>query len=178
MTAAPDRCEPLIRPAAQWYAVQTRYRFESRVAAHLQAKGLETFLPRLEEIHRWSDRRKAVGVSLFPGYVFVRLGSCASAVRMKVLRTQGVQDFVTFRGEAIPIPSKQIEDLQLLLAHNIPCALHAFLKIGQRVRIRGGCLDGLQGVLEHNRGKNLVISIDCIQRAIAIKIEGYELEPV
>jgi len=177
MTAAPDRCEARILPVAQWYAVQTRYRFEKKVTAHLQSKGMETFLPRLDEIHRWSDRRKAVEIPLFPGYVFVRLGP-SSGSRMKVLRTQGVRDFVTFRGAAAPIPAKQIEDLQLLLAHKVPCALHAFLKIGQRVRIRGGCLDGLEGILERSGDKNLVISIECIQRSVAVKIEGYELEPV
>ena len=86
--------------------------------------------------------------------------------------------FVTFCGDAIPIPSKQIEDLQRLLSQKVPCSLHAFLKIGQRVRIRGGCLDGLEGILEQSGQKKLVISIECIQHSVAIQIEGYELELV
>jgi hypothetical protein len=49
---------------------------------------------------------------------------------------------------------------------------------GQRVRIRGGCLQGLEGVLlQHEEGK-LVISIESIQRSLAIEIKGYELELV
>jgi hypothetical protein len=48
--------------------------------------------------------------------------------------------------------------------------------VGRRVRIRGGCLDGLEGILEQNQEKSLVISIESIQRSVAIKIEGYELE--
>ena len=86
--------------------------------------------------------------------------------------------FVTFCGDAIPIPSKQIEDLQKLLSQKVPCSLHAFLKIGQRVRIRGGCLDGLEGILEQSGRTKLVISIECIQHSVAIQIEGYELELV
>jgi transcription antitermination factor NusG len=177
VAAASDRLVLQTFEAAQWYAIQTRYRFERRVAAQLQNKEVETFLPLLEEIHRWSDRQKSVEVPLFSGYVFVRLFP-SSASRLSVVRTEGVMGFVTFRGDATPIPSKQIEDLQRLLSQKVPCSLHAFLKIGQRVRIRGGCLDGLEGILEQSGRKHLVISIECIQRSVAIQIEGYELELV
>jgi transcription antitermination factor NusG len=97
---------------------------------------------------------------------------------MRVLHTEGVIRFVTFNGEATPIPSSQIEHLQMLLAQKVPCALHAFLKAGCRVRVRGGCLDGLEGIFEQGGQKNLVISIESIQRSLAITIEGYELELV
>jgi transcription antitermination factor NusG len=83
---------------------------------------------------------------------------------------------ISFRGAPIPIPAKQIDDLQKLLAQKVPCSLHAFLKVGQAVRIRGGCLDGLEGILAQRGDKNLVISIESIQRSVAITIEGYELE--
>lgn len=62
-----------------WYAVQTRYRCETRIAAQLQSKGIETFLPLLNETHRWSDRQKTVSVPLFAGYLFVRLHPLAPA---------------------------------------------------------------------------------------------------
>lgn len=181
MTTYPDRLmpEPLKAESASsdpWYVVQTRYRFETRIAAQLQSKGVETFLPLLNETHRWSDRQKAVSFPLFSGYVFVRLPLSAS-LRTSVLRTEGVMRIVNAHGDASPIPSRQIDDLRRLLAQKVPCALRAFLKVGQRVRIRGGCLDGLEGILAQSREKSLVISVECIQQAVAITIEGYELEP-
>ncbi len=160
-----------------WYVVQTRFRCETRIAAQLQSKGIETFLPVLNETHRWSDRQKTVSLPLFAGYVFVRLHPSAPA-RARVLRTEGVMGFVHAHGDASPIPSRQIEDLRRLLAQKLPCALRAFLQVGQRVRIRGGCLDGLEGVLAESSQKTLVISIECIQRSVAVTIEGYELELV
>jgi transcription antitermination factor NusG len=177
MRAVLARLEPVIEEVPQWYAIQTRYRFERKVVANLQAKSVEVFLPLREELHRWSDRQKVVEIPLFSGYVFVHLGLSTES-RIEVLRTEGVIGFVSFHGEATPIPSKQIENLRRLLSHKVPCSLHAFLKVGQRVRIRGGCLDGLEGILEQSGQKNLVISIDCIQRSVAVKIEGYELELV
>ena len=177
MMASPALLAPQTLEAAQWYAILTRYRFEKKVIAHLANKGVETFLPLLEEIHRCSDRRKALQIPLFPGYAFVWLSlSCPS--RLEVLRTEGVLRFVAFGGDTNPVPAKQIEDLKKLLSHKVPCSLHAFLTLGRQVRIRGGCLDGLEGILEQNEEKSLVISIESIQRSVAIKIEGYELELV
>ena len=160
-----------------WYAIQTRYRFEKKVAAQLQSKSVETFVPLRGEIHRWSDREKVVPVPLFSGYVFVHLQT-SLASRLAVLRTEGVISFVNLHGAPIAIPGKQIEDLRQLLSQKVPCSLHAFLKVGQRVRIRGGCLDGLEGILEENRQRTMVISLECIQRSVAIEIAGYELDLV
>jgi transcription antitermination factor NusG len=182
MTACPNRWLPEAHEdepfsTTPWYVVQTRYRFESKVASQLQGKGVEVFLPLLNQTHRWSDRQKIISVPLFSGYVFVRWQPSAPS-RTPVLRTEGVMGFVQVHGDASPIPARQIDDLRSLLAQKLPCTLHAFLKVGQRVRIRGGCLDGLEGILAQSSQKTLVISIECIQRSVAVTIEGYELEPV
>lgn len=76
------------------------------------------------------------------------------------------------------MPRKQIEDLQLLLQQKGSFSLHSFVHAGQRVRIREGCLRGLEGILVQNERNKLVISIQCIQRSLAIEIQGYEVELV
>ena len=87
MTAIPNHLAPQSLEGLPWYAIQTRYRFERKAAAQLQNKGIETFLPVIEESHRWSDRQKVISVPLFSGYVFVRLEP--SSARATVLRTEG-----------------------------------------------------------------------------------------
>jgi transcription antitermination factor NusG len=160
---------------AQWFAVQTRYRFEKRVVAQLNHKSCEVYLPLLTEHHTWSDREKVVTTPLFPGYAFVHIGQ-SHVARQAVLQTAGLLGFVSFGGTVMAVPPKQIEDLQLLLQKKGLFSLHAFVHTGQRVRIRGGCLHGLEGVLvQHEKGK-LMISIESIQRSLAIEIRGYELE--
>jgi transcription antitermination factor NusG len=161
----------------QWFAVQTRYRFEKKVMAELHRKECEAYLPMLTEHHTWSDRQKVVTIPLFPGYAFVHIDQSRDA-RQAVLHTAGLIGFVRFGGIMAAVPPKQIEDLQLLLRENGLFSLHSFVKAGQRVRIRGGCLHGLEGVLmQHEEGK-LVISIESIQRSLAVEIKGYELELV
>jgi transcription antitermination factor NusG len=159
----------------QWFAVHTRYRFEKKVAAQLNRKSCEVYLPLLSEHHTWSDREKLVTTPLFPGYAFVHIDR-SHVARQAVLQTVGLIGFVSFGGTVVAVPPKQIEDLQLLLQENGLFSLHAFVHAGQRVRIRGGCLHGLEGMLvQHEKGK-LVISIESIQRSLAIEIKGYELE--
>ena len=86
--------------------------------------------------------------------------------------------FVAFGGEMIPIPDKQIEDVRLLLSRDVACTEHPYIKIGQRVRIRGGFLDGIEGILTSTRGdKTLVISVEPIQRSIAVSIADFDIEP-
>ena len=47
------------------------------------------------------------------------------------------------------------------------------------MRVRGGSLDGVEGILTAFNGhKGLVITIDGIQRSLAVRIEGYDVDVV
>jgi transcription antitermination factor NusG len=99
--------------------------------------------------------------------------------RYRVLNVGGVFGFVGVRGEGIAIPDEQIEAVRALVTEQLPWSSHPFLKIGQRVRIRGGSMDGVEGILVARNGdRTLVVSVDAIQRSIAVRIEGYDVEPL
>jgi transcription antitermination factor NusG len=162
---------------ANWYAVQTRARNEKAISERLQEQGLTTFLPLVTEVRRWSDRKKKVELPLFSCYVFVKLVAGSNDERMRVCRTNGVFRIVSMRGEAIPIPDEQIEALRSVVSQQVPWVEHPFLKIGQRVRIRGGSLEGVEGMLlSRNGDRTLIISVDAIQRSLAVRVEGYDVE--
>jgi transcription antitermination factor NusG len=159
----------------QWFAIEIRHRFEKKVVAQLDGKGFRNYLPVLTEQHSWSDRPKKITYPLFPGYAFVSADE-SRASGQAILQTNGVIRFVTFAGIAAAIPNKQIDDLQLLLKQKGKFSLHPFVRSGQRVRIREGCLRGLEGILMQNDKNKLVISIQSIERSLAIEIQGYEIE--
>jgi transcription antitermination factor NusG len=161
----------------QWFAVETRHRFEKKVAAQLDHKGFPVFLPLYAENHQWSDRQKTVTTPLFPGYAFVQLDRSRSSWQA-VLRTVGLLRFVSFGGAVTGVPLKQIEDLRLLLQEGGRFSLHPFVRAGQRVRVRGGCLHGLEGILLGKEKEKLVLSIPSIQRSLSIEVHGYQLELV
>lgn len=171
---------PAVDSTAQlsWYALRTRPRHEKRVHTELQTKSVDCYLPLVDERHTWSDRQKIVKVPLFPGYVFTRIHNDISH-RTLILRTTGVLGFIGVRGIGTAIPEEQIQAIQSVLEAKIPHFSHPFLDVGKKVRIIGGSLDGIQGIIiSRNRDASLVISIELIQRSIAIRVFGYDLEPI
>ena len=161
-----------------WYAVQTRARHEKTVEQRLLERGVATFLPLVREVHRWSDRKKTVQIPLFNCYLFAKLAP-TNVDRLRVLRVDGVLGLVGARSEGTPIPDEQIDAVRTLVEERMPWSPHPFLKIGQRVRIRGGAMDGLEGILTSRNGNRaLVISVDAIQRSLAVSVEGYNVEAV
>jgi len=162
----------------KWFAVQTRARHEKVVAQRLCDEGVVTFLPLVRQVHRWSDRRKTVELPLFSCYVFAKLAP-RNEERLRVLLVDGVLNFVGPRGQGIPIPEDQIDSVRKLVQEQLPFCSHPFLKVGQRVRIRSGALDGVEGILVSRSGEStLVVSVDAIDRSLAVRIEGYDVEPI
>jgi transcription antitermination factor NusG len=161
-----------------WYAIHTMPRHEKRIAVHLQGKRVCTFLPMLQQNHRWTDRRSKVEVPMFSCYVFVRMFETVEE-RLNVLRTPGVFGFVGSERQGTPIPDEEIENLRTAITGKIPCLVHPFVSAGKRVRIRGGALDGVEGILMGQGGEqSVVVSVELLRRSVSIRVEGYDIEAV
>jgi len=159
-----------------WFAVQTWPRYEKKVASELVKKNVVVFLPLRKEAHRWSDRKCTVELPLFPSYLFVQLNTSLEA-RIPVLRTNGVGQLVGARTTGSPIPESEIESVRALLTRGIPFDNHPFLSVGQRVRIRSGSLQGVEGILvEKNNDLSLIVSVQIIQRSLSVRVTGYQIE--
>src|SRR5215471_14663843 len=78
-----------------WFATYTYPRHEHAVADVLTHKGVEVFLPTVQKISQWKDRRVKLQVPLFPGYVFTRM--CVDE-RVKVLSVPSVIRILSCRG--------------------------------------------------------------------------------
>ncbi|HTR68159.1 MAG TPA: UpxY family transcription antiterminator [Terriglobales bacterium] len=161
----------------RWYAVKTKPRHEKKVALDLDAKGITTFLPLHATVRQWSDRKQTVELPLFANYIFTKIAP-EHGSRVPVLRTMGVLGFVGSQGMGTPIPEEQIAAVQAILQQRVPFNHSPFMNIGQTVRIRGGSLDGVTGILlAQNGDRSLLVSIELIQRSLAIRVEGYRVEP-
>jgi transcription antitermination factor NusG len=157
-----------------WFAVYTASNHEKRVAQHLSGKQIETFLPLYSVTKRWKNRTTAkVDLPLFPGYVFARI---RPTERIRVLEVPMVYSIVGNRHEPAAVPDTEIERLRALLqerqAYPFP-----YLKVGNRVRIRSGAFAGLEGIVVRTYGRlSVVLSVDMIQKSVAVHVEADELE--
>ena len=160
-----------------WYAVRTRPRHEKKVASELIEKGIKIYLPLVTQVRRWSDRRKVVQLPLFSCYAFV-YSVLDLRLRVTIYGISGALGFVGPNNQGIPIPDVQIENIRTLMAGDVPLTPYPSLKVGQRVRVRGGVLDGIEGILSTKGDRRLVISVDSINASFSIDLEGYDVEPV
>lgn len=155
--------------APAWFALYTRCRHEKAVAQVLTGKGIETFLPLYKAAHLWKDRVKELFLPLFPNYVFV-LGSAGE--RGAILSTPGVYDFVRLGVLPAPIPHKEIEAVRRAVDEGLRTEPHPFLKSGDRVRVKSGPLEGLEGILARKKGfYRLILSVELLVRSVAVEVE-------
>ncbi len=160
----------------EWYPLQTRYQCEKRVDVALRKEGFESFAPTCLEERRWSDRTKFVETPLFPGYTFVRM-EAAPELLIKVLRLPGLVRFVTCGRDLVPVPGPEMDAVRALAAGSIGITPGPFPAVGERVRIRGGCLEGVEGVLTvHSDNREIVISVGAIQRSLKVQLGSYRVE--
>lgn len=161
---------------AHWYAVYTCANHERRVAEQLGLREIEHFLPQYESVRKWKDRRVKLQLPLFPGYVFVQM---ELAKRMGVLQVPGVARLVGFDGQPAVVPEADLLKVREFLSQGFRAEPHRMLKIGKRVRVTGGPLTGMEGIVVRRRnGKRLVISFALIQQAMAVEVAGEDLEVV
>lgn len=140
----------------KWHAVYVKSRAEKKSLAELIRRGIEAYLPLQVSKRQWSDRVKIVEEPLLRGYLFVRV---SYREYVEVLKVSGVMAFISFGNEPAKIPEKQINDLKLFL-EKVNSAVHVTnenIAKGQKVRVVGGALAGIEGEISEVRGKKRIV---------------------
>ncbi|MGO9950873.1 MAG: UpxY family transcription antiterminator [Dissulfurispiraceae bacterium] len=161
----------------KWYVVHVRSRHEFSVKERLLKSGIEAFLPIVERLSQWKDRKKLVSFPLFPGYLFINL-HITSHEKLDVIKTPGVVRFIgQTPGEPEPVPDEQILYLKRLVESKVAIDPYPYLKEGNKVRIKSGPLAGVEGILVERKGMHhLVLSVDILRQGVSINIEASVVE--
>jgi transcription antitermination factor NusG len=161
---------------SRWYAVRTHARHEKRVRDHLEARNIGVFLPLYEQVHRWKNGcRVRVELPLFPTYLFVEMDF---RHRARVLEIPGAISFVGTSCGPSPVCEVQIQALRTSL-HLRKCEPHAYLVVGQKVRIVTGPLASLTGILvRKNAALRVVLALDEIMQGVSVEVDADETEAV
>jgi transcription antitermination factor NusG len=162
--------------SANWFAAYTQSHHEKRVAWHLAARQIESFLPLYAARHRWKNRCEMnLELPLFPNYVFVHIDP---RERVRVLEVPGIQSLVGFGRTLAPLPRFEIEALRSGLGQR-KIEPHLYLVIGERVRIKAGPMQGLEGVLVRKKNNfRVVLALDAILQSVAVEVDADDLERV
>jgi transcription antitermination factor NusG len=157
-----------VRQPLRWYALYLRSRHEKAVDVRLREKGIETYLPMVEEIRQYSDRKKIVLEPLFRGYLFVRtdLGD-----KVPILQTGGVVRFVGIGLKASPIPDKQIGWIRIAGGDPSRIKREPYWVAGERVRVIAGPFAGIEGLIVTLKDSmRVVLSVECIGQSVSVEV--------
>jgi len=161
--------------STQWYAAYTTPRHEKHVSELLAEKRIETFLPLYQAARQWKKSRPVVlELPLFPTYVFVHI---ARNERAAVLRMPSVLSIVGSKKEPWPLSDFEIDTLRRGVQTQ-KIEPHPYLKVGERVRIKSGVMNGIEGILERRKNEcRVVLTLDTIMRSVAVEVDASDLEP-
>jgi transcription antitermination factor NusG len=151
-----------------WYALYVRSRFEKVVSRSLQGKGYEEYLPLFRMKRPWSDRTKEIELPLFPGYVFCKFNL---PDRLPVLMIPGVYGIVSFGESAMAVDPGELDAVRSVLRSGSTFEPWPFLQVGPEVWVVSGPMTGTRGMVTRVRdGDRLVISVQALQRSVAVEI--------
>jgi transcription termination/antitermination protein NusG len=164
---------------ASWYAVWTHGHCEQLVHDQLVGKGFLAFLPKVDVWSRRRGVRRLVQTPMFPGYLFVRDAMDKHAY-IEVSKVRWLVRILGERWDRLAvIPDEEMEAIEKVTMANRPVLPFPYLREGQRARITGGPLAGVEGILAESRPDQglLVISVHLLQRSVAVVVDGTEVVP-
>jgi transcriptional antiterminator NusG len=172
--------------AGLWWVAHTKSRNEKALAQDLISKDMSYFLPMSWRVRRIRKRTIRSLLPLFNGYLFF----CSEeGRRIELWRTNRVANIIEVKDQQKLL--KELLQIEQALESGAPLTPHKYIKAGQKCRVIGGPLAGLQGVVvrapRHKtklsggaaKTKNtlrLVLQIDMLGQAASVEMDTDMIE--
>jgi len=159
----------------RWWVFFTRSRREKEMMRKLLAMDVPFYGPVMPQSHRSpSGRLRTAYLPLFANYVFVYGDGSARYAALTtncVSRTIEVED-----GTGL---SRDLRRIRRLIESGAPLTPERRLEAGNRVRVRTGTFQGLEGAVIKRQGKaRLLISVDFLQQGASLTLGDCEVERI
>lgn len=159
-----------------WYVINTRPRWEKKVAQILDVKGIENYCPLNKVVKQWSDRKKIIFEPLFKGYVFVKV---EEQKKWDLKRIDGILNYVYWLGKPAKIKAEEITVIKKFLNEFSEIVVEEIgLQVNQKVRIRQGVLMNYEGILLELSGSRAFVKIESMGLQLSAHFDKKNLENI
>lgn len=156
-----------------WVVAHTKPRCEKKLVQYCEREGVDSTLPCYRSPHRYRGKTVVFSKPLFPGYVFLRL---SDEQRRTIRQSDYIANLLTVTDQELF--DRQLREIMAALETDVEVRLAPAIGEGVRVQIKSGPLRGLEGWVETRQGPTTVmLRLDFIGQAAAVKVEAWELEP-
>lgn len=159
-----------------WHAVYTKPRWEKKVFARFEERGITAYCPLNKIRRRWTDRYKIVNEPLFKSYVFVQV----EEDQMKKVRLiPGVVNFVYWNGKPAVIKQEEIQTIKRFLnEYEYVMAEPLSLALNQRVKIMSGVLMDEEGVVVRSEKNKVQVILQSLGFKLTASLGTNEIKPL
>lgn len=95
-----------------WYVIRTKAFAEKKVFSNLNKKHFQVFLPLIETMRQWSDRKKKIQVPLIPSVVFIK---CSQSDLQHLYGEAGIASVLVYLKKPAVVKDHEIENLKILV---------------------------------------------------------------
>jgi transcription antitermination factor NusG len=167
--------EPAAECGDPWWVLYTMSRREKDLMRRLHAAEVPFYAPLVEQRKRSPGGRiRQSYLPLFPGYVFLHGDDDR---RRFALTTNCVS-------RCLPIlDSRQLlhdlRQIRQLIESEAPLTPESRLEPGQRIRVLGGALAGLEGTIVKRHGqRRLLVAVEFLQQGASVQIDDFAVERI
>jgi transcription antitermination factor NusG len=151
----------------RWFACHTKPRCEKKFSALLGMEKFTHYLPLVPSVRRYHDQTKRFTKPLFPSYVFAEIPpETKSRVYQQdlLVRAIWIENQTGFL--------RQLDDVRTVVASGLELSLHPLLKKGTRVKVTGGPLYGIEGIVDDPANpKGVIIAVDVLQQGLLVRMQ-------
>lgn len=159
---------------AHWYLLQTKFKQEKKAAQELRQQNISVFLP-LHKLEKTIRGNKVIKEEpLFSRYLFAWL-DIENTNWTSIRSTRGISNFVAFGNGPIIVNQAIINGLKKI--DLLP--IEPYLKIGEKVRIASGSLEGLRAIYQTADGSSRsYILLEFMQQNQYLSIDNQLIEKI
>lgn len=158
----------------RWWVLHTKPKAEKSVAAMLEKKRIQHFLPLVTVRHTYSNWQATFHKPLFPGYVFLMGNEDA---RVSALETNKLVSVLNVTDQELF--AQEIGDIQRAVASGQRMNIFPALRAGARFRVTSGPLRDIEGVIERVGSQaRIYAAVTVLGQSVTLEIDPALLERI
>lgn len=158
----------------RWRVLYTKSRHEKAIARQLAAREIPFYLPLITKTSVSRGRKLQSRVPLFSNYLFMfgddeeRLQAWTTNCLSRILDVDSPEEL-----------RQDLLNLSLAIVSKVPLTKEERLGPGERVRIKSGRLQGLEGTIVERQGsQRLVVAVNFLQQGASMLLDDFQVEPI
>lgn len=159
----------------KWFVIQTKPRQEKIVHRQILLKGVESYLPLMEKIKLWSDRKKKIQIPMFSGYVFVYADETERV--QAISNTSGAIRYLFYEKKPAVINEKEMILIKQALVEPEKISIEEKrINKGDLIVVTKGPFKGMKGYVNDFRGKyKLTVNLEELSYSFSIILNSSEV---